>query len=664
MVQAINDNYNKLTTEQLLNEAQRKNKALTEERLSAIETESKLAEREAKRQETGGFWDFHVGESLEEAGNDFLMTFGGDEKSVSEAMGNYESLVHGLFDPQSLLSGFSSGLLPPDVVSLDRQFGDAASPASIVERVADPNQKDPYGSRACQRGIIQATAAAAAQTVAGAIGNAARALKTVQTSIGFLKSSIPDLGAAFMNQPVQSLLAIIGSQDLILKKMISVTKQIINVVDDMSEKDYPADHAEFIRRQQLLLIAADQKLSALEARLFAGASFNQSLWDGAKKNIDDAAKALCTFDLDVLIGGLTFKPFILLGLVIYLETLNRILKRQQAIRNRLSLFLLDFDKQFLDNLHFDNLFLPVINLIRCRLKRIIEDMDATIEKNRFVFYLLKEKQWCLELKALSALMKLSNKLKLPTNINRFLGTEALIDAANKVFDFVGSQEKKLADASVVDVIAICDVFTHQCRRKMVVNLPSAGLVSLGHQLILACQNSIGNSGAYGGVLNVFSGSVATYAAEAVLVLGQILEFAEERKLSGFVTSVNEGDLSTAFGLDSLTTSLEGQLVSLVSKTTAIARANGGNPVAEFELSVVTQTFQDETRNLGLVDQLTNDNASSHIEAQLEVEAPKYKSNEAHIQRAAKSLDVSVTPADSQFIDPKTAKLNKLKESVA
>lgn len=655
---SVGASYDTLSTEELLQTAQRKNRALTEERLASAEAEAKMAEREAKRQETGGFWDRFVGASLEEVGADFLSTFGGDETSVSAALANYEALVHGMFDPEALLAGYSAGVVPGDVVSLDRQFGDAAAPASLIERTVDPSRKDRYGVRTCQRGLIQATAAAGARVVAGAVGNALRAVKTVQTSIGFLREAVPDLAAGFMNLPAQSLLATLGSQDLILRRIIEVTRKINAVVADMGETDYPADHVELVRRQQLRLQDADDKLAALEARLLAGASFHQPLWDGARRDVDEAAQALCTFDLRVLIGGITFKPFVLIGLTAYLETLLRVLRRQQAVRARLAGFLGGFETAFLTELRFDNLFLPVTDLIRCRLRRIIEDMDATIAVNRFLHYLLKEKQWCLELKAISALMRLSDKMRLPDHLNRFLGTKALEDAARSVFDFLGDEQRRLADASVDEVLRLGFAFVATCRRKAVANLPSAAVVASGEDLIRTAEACLGRSGAYGGVLNAFSGSAAAHAASAILVVGQVLEFADERRLTGFVDAVRQGDLCSAFGLDGLTASLEGQLASLVARLTAIARANGGNPVAEAELVVVQELFQDEARNLGLVDSLLNDNAAAHIEERLEVDAPRYKESEARLQRAAAAMEVRADPAEATFVPASTAKARK------
>ena len=659
MTRSVSASYDDLSAEELLTTAQRKNRTLVEERLANADVESRLVERDAKRQESGGFWDLFVGASLEEAGDDFLTTFGGDETSVSSALANYEALVHGMFDPSALLAGFGSGVLSADVVSLDRQFGDAAAPASLIERVSDPARKDPYGVRRCQRGLLQATAAAGARVVAGAVGNALRAVKTVQTALGFLREATPDLAAGLMRMPVQSLLAALGSQDLILDKIVAVVRRILALVADMRERDYPANHVEFVRRQQLLLEDADRKLAALEARLLAGASFDKPLWDGAHRDIDAAAKALCTFDLDVLIGGITFKPFVLVGLVAYLETLLRVLARQQALRARLAGFLDGFDRAFLTHLRFDNLFLPVVDMIRCRLRRIVEDMDATIAVNRFLHYLLKEKQWCLELKAISALMRLSDKLRLPTAANKFLGTEALNKAARAVFDFVGGQHRRIADASTEDVLELGAAFVLECRRKAVVNTPAAYVIGLGERLIRAAEECRGQGGAYGGVLNGFSGAAAADAAGAILVVGQVMEFAAERRLTGFTDALGQGDLAGAFGIDGFTAALEGQLTTLVAKTAAVARANGGNPIAELELAAVQALFQDEARNLGLVDRLANDSASGHIEERLDVDAPRYKASEAHIQRAATALDVRVDAGGATFVPPSTAKANKL-----
>lgn len=665
MVEPLSQRFCELSSGEALARIQEKNRALVEERLSKIDTESQFAEERSKREESGGFWQEFVEEPLEEVGREFIEAFGGDEKSVGEAKANLESLIHSLFDPEALLAGITSGIMPPEVVSLDRYFGDAAFPASIVERVTNlGGLKDPNAPEPCQRGVVQATVATAAKVVAGAVGNAARALKTVQTSIGFITEGIESAGAALMDLSVQDLLAVVGSQSFVIDQIISVTREINDIVDGMDEEDYPADHITIIRREQSRLQQADLQLQALEARLLAGARFSQPLWDSARENVDEARKKLCTFDLDVLVGGLTLKPLRLIGLVTYLETLCSILRRQQRQRERVQGFLLDFDRQFNESARFDNLFVPVIDQIRCRLRKIIEDMDSTIAKNRFLRYLIKEKQWCLELLVIKSVMDFAKKLDLPENINKFTGTKAIVDAAEAVNDFVADQLRDARKVSANQLLLICDSYVESVRRKAVRNVPSEAVVAEGEQLIKQAQLTKDEGNVFGGLLNGFSGSVAAHAATAVAAIGAIMEFAEERNLTGFVEAIREGNVTEAFGIDALTTSLEGQLTQLVACTVAIARESGGNPVAEAELLLVNEVFRDEARSLGLLDELLHNYAENHIEDQVEAEAAKLKENEARIQRAAEALGESVDGAQAQFIPPKEAKMKKLQEAAS
>lgn len=665
MTRPLSEQICDLSSGEALARLQEKNRVLVEERLSKVDVEAQFSEEIAKREETAGFWQEFVEEPLDEAGQEFIEAFGGDEKSVAEAKANLESLIHSFFDPESLLANLSAGILPPDVVSLDRFFGDAAFPASIIERV--PNlggAKNAFAPEPCQRGVVQSTLSTVGRVAAGAVGNAARAVKTIETSIGFLKEKFEELGPALMDMPVQNLLAVVGSQDIVIDQIISVTREIIETVDGMDADDYPADHIALVRREQSRLRQADNQLAALEARLFAGADFSQPLWDSARDNVRDASKALCGFDVDQLIGGLTLKPFKLIGLVTYLETLCAILRRTQKQRERVQGFLADFEDQFIETARFDNLFVPIIDQIRCRVRKILEDMDATVAKNQFIRYLIKEKQWCLELLAIKAAMDFSNKIDLPDAVNKFTGTKAIMDAAEAVVDFTRDLNQQANEQSVNQLLLICESFTRNVRTKATRNVPFVAIVAEGEQLIKQAELCRVEGSFFGGLLNGLGGEIATYAGAAITAIQVIMEFAEERNLSSFTEAIAEGNLTEAFGIDALTATIEGQLTQLVACIVALSREGGGNPIAEAELLIVNEVFQDDARSLGLLDRLLHDYADAHVEEQLEVQAAKLKENEARIQRAAAALGETVDSTTAQFIPAKQAKEQKLKAAAS
>lgn len=644
-----------------LAELAEKNRVLAEERLSKIDTETQLTEEIAKREESAGFWQTFVEEPLEEAGREFVETFGGDATSVAEAKANLESLVHSFFDPDAFLANLSAGILPSDVVSLDRFFGDAAFPSSIIERV--PNLggvKDGQASKPCQSQLIAATIATAGKVVAGATSNAARAMKTVSTTLGLMKEKFDELGPALMQMPVQNLLALIGSQDAVIGQIISVTKEIIDTVDGMQAEDYPADHIALIRREQSRLQGAETKLGANEARILAGATFSQPLWDAARDDVALAAKNLCTLDIDVLVGGLTAKPFKLIGLVTYLEQLCAILQRTQTQREAIEGLISTFEKTYLEEARFDNLFAPIIDQIRCRIRKVVEDMDATIEKNQYIRYLIKEKQWCLELMAIKAAMDFSNKLDLPDAVNEFTGTKAIRDAADDVYNEIGNLRRDLLQVDVRQLLFICNSFTKNVRIKATRNVPYEAIVAEGEYLIQQAELCRRNGSVFGGLLNTLDGSIGKAAGLAITAVQVLLEFAKDRSLTSFVEALKIGDISEALGVDALTTTLEGQLITLVACIVKTARENGGNPVAEAELLLAKEMFEDDARSLALLDELMNDYADAHIEEQIEVEAAKIKENEARIKRAAEALGESTSTAESRFIPPKQAKEAKLR----
>ena len=639
-----------------LSELQEKNRVYAENRLSRIDVEAQFAAEQVKREQSADTWYDRVQEMLDDVGDDFKQSFGDNPTTVAEAKSFLDSLVHSLFDPESVLASTSTS---SDIQSADRLVASPSFPSGIAERTQDLwTYKDAYGAHRCQRSLIAATVSAAGRVVSGAVSNASRALRAAQVSLGLASSSAFGVGDALAAVAARTLLDVLGGQDIVVAQLRGVARQIADLADGMTSKDYLFDHANFIREQRDLLLNADAILAQIEASLLFAPQFDAAGWEAARKIIKQVSENLRKLGLSDLLSGFSAKPMRLYLLALYADTLLSVLRRYQAISDRIAAALLGFAQNFA-NVRFDNLFAPVVDLLRCRIRKVIEDMDATIAKNSLLYYIVKEKQWSLELAAVAAFMKMTAKVDLPGKLDRFSGTEALRDA------FSALTKALTPDPNERDLrylISVGSAMVLLAKQKAASNIPSSLVVSAAEATIVECDRYTQRSGHVKPLLGGYVGLVVVAAPTAVAAVAKILRFAEEHQCSSFTDAVSEGRIDEAFQADALTSSLEGHASSLIAHVIADFEATGGKRGAESDLLVVNQTFQNDARSLGLLDELKNGYASRHIEDRVIGEGAVLRENDVRIRRAAVAAGTTLPPKDPQFIPVKKAKAAYLAES--
>lgn len=642
-MEPLSQDYSTMSQADIIKAIQEKTEELITARTAEINTEAEFVEKIAQDTETGGFWQEFVADPLAEVASEFTDAFG-DAKSISEAKANFESLVHSLFDPSGILAQTSAGILDPTALDANRIISAPEQTASLIERV--PNlggAKSPLAAEACQRGVIQSVATAAASVVSGAISNVARAVKTVHSALGYLKSTIPDIGAALANVAVQNLDSLLVDQDALLDLIAGVTEDINELVASMDEDDYLTDHVRLIRTEQLRLKAANADLEATKAQLLQGGPLDDSRWGAAKDKISQSAKTLCGFD--ILIRN-PVKQIKLYGHVVYLDYLVDLLERQSAITDGISDNISRFRTNFVTATTFDSLFAPVIDQIQCRVRKITEDMDATLGRNQFIKYVLKEKQWCLELLAIEAFMKFADKMDIEANLRNFTGQEAIDDAMESIENVLFDAELATTAHDTARVIEIARSYSIAVKRKASRNLPAAPIINQG--LILIAQTKIAKDNNLGilSLTGEFTTKVITTAGLAVGAVSTLLNYSADRNITAFLSAISQGDIIQALQLDSLTASLESQLSSLTAQLTASLDAAA---VSFSDLLTMTTEYQEEVRSITLVDNLQTGFAEDHLQDLTVNEKQKYEDLSIVVARVARDLGQTASAVASPTI---------------
>jgi hypothetical protein len=635
----------------LLADLQDVNKAHAENRLARIDVEAQYAEEQVKRENSAGTWYDGTQEMLDDSSAEFKIAFGENPTTVAEGKSILESLVHSLYDPESVLSATREA---GDVFSLDRLAGAPLFPSGVSEKLPDTwLKKTPYGATSCQTSLIAATVATAAEVAAGAVSNGARALRAVQTSLVAAMSSTDGVGAALAAVAVRKLLGALGSQDALIAELRSVAEQIATLVDSMTDADYLFNHALFVRQQQLKLSRAESILASVEGDLLASGVFDAVGWEAARVIIKEVSETLRKLGLSDILSGFTSKAIKLLLLATYAELILLGLRRLRAIQDVLTASLSSFQSK-LAVVKFDNLFAPVVRLVRCRLRKVIEDMDAVILRNRLLLYLIKEKQWSVETAAIAAFMQMTKRIRLPDKLGLFSGVLDLQAGFASLVNHLAPAPKDLSY-----LIEVGDLMVGLAKQKSAVNTPADAVVSAARSVVAACDSYIGVVSRRKSSSAAYLGLVVTLAPTAVSLVRRILDFARDRQCTSFTTAIESGIIDEAFEADSLTTSVEGKASSLIAHSVALFESGGGNRTAEADLLIVNRTFQNDARSLGLLDQLKNGYSSRHIEDRVISEGTTLRQNDARIRRASSEAGQTLGPKEPQFIPVRKARENYL-----
>lgn len=548
--------------------------------LEAQDVDARLAIFKLAKSQDGKFWDRFAVEPTKEAIEEFIDGLIPDDASISATLSEARKQIESLYNLKgtwkALEKDYGTGVSKLDLINIKKLFANPEDAQYVVEQYISPTAKSALSASECNNTIIGATLGTVTKILADAVSNQVQAVFALSTSFSLLVSQVEGLGSALLNMPVQNLLSVLVSRDLIIDRVIKVARSLESIASDMSEKDYPYDHAYWLRIEQDKLKSAETSLGMIQATLEAGGKFRYDLWADAEREIDSAAEAFCGMNIDKILYGLSLRPLGLLGLSQYLKTLISVLKRQQQIRNLLINSIVTFNKEFFKLTRFDNLFVPIVKMIRCRLVDIDKQIDAAIKKNQFFYYTIKEKEWCIYLKGITALMRASSRMNLPETINRFMGTEILQKAAGDVIDTLNKATVESINNSFNTLVSLSEEMVSAAKRKSAVNVSPiyiqqlADAIAFEGELLKKADDPVSK------ILDFFGNLVPAEAFEAVLILNQLMSFAAENNLKKFAKELEKGNWEDALGFNGLVDNVVNDVVAqYVSQYIAASIAGGG-----------------------------------------------------------------------------------------
>ena len=495
----------------------------------------------------------------------------GVEDGLSQ--GFWDSLVQGDIDRLSDAIGQNPIFNPADVATTGLQFGSVLTslfggPAVVPE--LDPNTgarlsdkiNSAFGS---EFGSCDARVSAIG-TVQGIIGIQAKKLKTAfsaaQATFGGLLGGNPEVGPAVFITGLKNYLVRSTAQNLLLEQIRDEINNINEEIEELTDSDYSINHKTVLSASIVELSTADNILRAQLDNVLQKFPLNMTGYDNAKARIETVQEALCGIDLDDIFGGFLSPGVLkLTARLIYLEELLELLRISDEASQRILLNLGSFDTAYEDITFFDDLFVPVLQLIRCRLAVVMADMQSSIDKNKLANFVLKEKAWCLELTILSSLMDAAKVFDIPRNEGPF-AVEGIEDIMNSLFQDVQTANQIIAIDSIRDV---ADVYIQNVRYKLSFNVPVVPIQARGNLVNRLIEQRISENESFGLLVNSKVLSVEGTIFTAIGILGSFLTAVGNLDVfTGAAEQIADGDLKGLLNGSILNSTLAEQFEGIIN----------------------------------------------------------------------------------------------------
>ena len=280
----------------------------------------------------------------------------------------------------------------------------------------------------------------------------------------------------------------IRQEAFVLKEMLRVAKKLREALNNLKDSDYKIDHAQLTDMAKQLLMIAEANLTTVDSSLSRGGALPRANYDYAKKNVDVARQLLKLDTGDAWKDIYRVVPskrqlyvvYYMARLQLLLKTFEKIAERNQVRNTNFNSYKTDFEFK---TSGIDYLFGPIVNLIRCRLKKIIADMNAVMAKDKLIPYLLKEKQWYAELSIVRGMFKSVKDLE---RVKEQLSRDITIDGfkiadGSKLFkvdvDMGRVTSGYIGSTSAAEVIADGKKFVEVANQKLHKNLPGPSVVT-------------------------------------------------------------------------------------------------------------------------------------------------------------------------------------------
>lgn len=317
----------------------------------------------------------------------------------------------------------------------------------------------PYGACASTSSIPQAL-----QNITSIVSSKIQgAKKAAQATLGILTSALPDSGKGLAHVMFSLALKLSGAQNILLDQIQDEIKNINEDIKALTDDDYSTDHRLLITTALTHILNADNILQAQLENLLARdntpeedteAKFlfplNKKGLEQARVSLEKARDTLTGHSLvDSIQGIFSLRSLRIAVRIIYLETLFKLLAEMDERFGRLKLNLGSFDTAFERLTYFDELTIPILQLIRCRLNVIMSDMEFSLEKNQILTFFVKERIWSFELFILIQLLKTTKFFDIDKN--KILSSKVFTKPLSSLFEEVNSSDDTVEVSSILQL---------------------------------------------------------------------------------------------------------------------------------------------------------------------------------------------------------------------
>jgi len=420
-----------------------------------------------------------------------------------------------------------------------------------------------------------------------------------------------------------------------IRQMIRVIRELNKEIPNLNENDYVTDHVAIITTALSLVQSADSRLAGtIEQLRTTGGSPGGDI-AVAKADMKAAAELLRSTSFKDIIDILPTRRFLkIAGLLYELEQLIAVFNKLAVDNRSRTDYFAEFESTVIaESSGAGFLYIPTLSAVRCRLLRMIDDMQITLPQKKLVKYLLKEKQWYVELVIAQELLRSTSYLdRLFTNMKK-LNFRVDVSPEMVMTSYSGT-------TSLEEINIFLTRYVNLVKRKMTFNLPPAVVVGTGDAAIAKlCQYMDERPNFHGamfaevffgdlppGFERLASGLLSNPLAKAVskleeeagpgIVLAQqFITLTSDRGFDTAIDSLLRGDVRGFLALDSLTATLYNQLQEYAAVATTCLQESGDLDQV-IQAKTAYDVAREEVRAAELFDNIFYQSEGDYVEAVL------------------------------------------------
>lgn len=553
-----------------------------------------VVSRDSVDEDTGGLWGAIIAEPLKVADAAIAETFDFDPASIAAGKTKVRNALVVLFDPDSIQAALEpiTDIGKVTVATTGVLLG-TGDPTEVINQKLSPlSDKYKNAPTPCAQNVLVATAATVTRVIAGTANEVLKKVGAAQALLGMSMSMLNNFGEGLFLLIGSELDRVYTLEVTLLSQIEYVLAQIEQILIELGDEPFSFNHPKVVQDARVNLLLADSVLSQVQSRIQIRAGLNEAAYDQARSLVQQVEQMLCDAS-EELIPGFSSKPYKLLALFRALEVYTQQWIRQSTRVQAQVDGMLAFPTSLKAQLQVDNFFAPILDLVRCQLQHVTEDMANVALKGQLLLYVAKEHKWCLQLKVLNETMKASRSL-LETGDNAAKFSD---DVLIFVSEYEAQQQAITAQPQAV--FDVLEVALTQIRLKVQNQATPAavvrayvaqalGLATLRRQQLEAQRPLLLE------LLSLGSNKYVKAWAQAK----QYTEFLTGKGLSTVLKGLVTGDLDAVFGANATTAAIEDKVQAHVVKVMGCLKDK--DPASVDKLTQVAKQASDDSRSKALI----------------------------------------------------------------